>query len=44
MRQGSHANVPADDSERFLDRLVGLEQVIAPELVRQCLQETGRGG
>lgn len=43
MRQGSHADVPAGDSERFLDRLVGLEQVIAPELVRQCLYETGRG-
>ena len=43
MRQGSLSSLP-DESGRVLDRLAGLEQVIAPDVVRQCLSETGRQG
>jgi len=32
-----------DSAGRVLDRLAGLEQVIAPEIIRQCLDESGRG-
>jgi hypothetical protein len=32
-----------DSAGRMLDRLAGLEQVIAPEIIRQCLEESGRG-
>lgn len=32
-----------DCAGRVLDRLAGLEQVIAPEVIRQCLDESGRG-
>ena len=34
---------PTDTCGRVWDRLAGLEQVISPELVRQCLMETDRG-
>jgi hypothetical protein len=34
--------LPADESGRILDRLAGLEQVIAPELVRQSLLDASR--
>jgi len=40
MRQGCCV-FPADDSGRVLDRLAGLEQVIAPQLIQQALAETG---
>jgi len=35
---------PAEEAGRVLDRLAGLQQVIAPDIVRQCLHETGRAG
>ena len=35
-------SLPADESGRILDRLAGLEQVIAPESVRQSLLDAGR--
>jgi hypothetical protein len=44
MRQGRFSFLPAGESPRFLDRLAGLEQVITPDVVRQCLCETGRDG
>jgi hypothetical protein len=34
--------LPADEAGRVLDRLVGLEQVIRPELIQQALAATGR--
>ena len=43
MRQGSFRWMP-DESGRVLDRLAGLEQVIAPDVVRQCLSEAGLDG
>ena len=39
--QGRSTLAPGQDG-RILDRLAGLEKVIAPELVRQVLQATGR--
>ena len=41
MPQG-HCTLPADASDRILDRLVGLEKVIRPEELRQALMATGR--
>ncbi|MDP6554530.1 MAG: transposase domain-containing protein [Pirellulaceae bacterium] len=43
MRQGSFTSLP-DESGRVLDRLAGLEQVIAPDVARQCLSEAGCDG
>src|SRR5207249_2959033 len=34
--------LPADEEGRIMDRLAALEQVIAPEQVRQALHATGR--
>src|SRR4051812_8684485 len=34
--------LPADEADRILDRLAGLEQVIRPEALRQALTATGR--
>lgn len=41
MRQG-RCVLPPDASGRVLDRLAGLEQVIKPEDVKQCLRESGK--
>lgn len=41
MRQGSCV-LPTDAAGRVLDRLAGLEQIIAPAAVRQALADTGR--
>ena len=41
MRQGS-CSAAVGTAER-LDRLAGLQKVITPTVVRQCLEETGRG-
>src|SRR5512144_1073793 len=41
MPQG-HGTLPADDADRLLDRLAGLEQVIRPEDIQQALTATGR--
>lgn len=41
MGQGSLGSLPVE-SGQVLDRLVGLKQVIATDVVRQCLSETGR--
>jgi len=43
MRQGSLTSLP-DESGRVLDRLAGLEQVIASDVARQCLSEAGCDG
>lgn len=36
------ATLSPDEQGRVLDRLAGLEKMVAPELVRQALEETGR--
>lgn len=41
MRQGSC--LAAAGTAGKLDRLAGLQKVIAPTVIRQCLEETGRG-
>jgi hypothetical protein len=41
MRQGS-CLLPPDEAGRILDRIVGLEQAIAPEVVRQVLRSCAR--
>src|SRR5436305_10873966 len=41
MPQG-HCTLPADDADRILDRLAGLEHVIRPEDLQQALTATGR--
>ncbi|MFV1969312.1 MAG: IS4 family transposase [Pirellulaceae bacterium] len=41
MRQGSCV-LPPNEAGRVLDRIVGLEKVIAPEVIRQVLQACGR--
>jgi len=41
MPQGQ-CTLPADDADRILDRLAGLEQVIRPEDIQQALTATGR--
>src|SRR5512132_3889462 len=37
-----HCTLPADDADRILDRLAGLEHVIRPEDLQQALTATGR--
>lgn len=37
-----HCTLPADDADRILDRLAGLEHVIRPEDIQQALTATGR--
>jgi hypothetical protein len=41
MHQG-RCSFPVDEAGRILDRLVGLEQIIRPPLIRQALDATGR--
>jgi hypothetical protein len=40
--QPGQCTLPPDESGRILDRLAGLEQIIAPAAVRQALAATGR--
>jgi hypothetical protein len=42
MSQGTPRTFAVDDSGVVLDRLVGLHQFIAPDLVRQAVHDTGR--
>jgi hypothetical protein len=40
--QAGQCTLPPDSTDRILDRLTGLEQIIPPETVRQALAATGR--
>lgn len=42
MGEQGRSTLATDDDGRILDRLAGLEKVVAPELMRQVLEETGR--
>jgi hypothetical protein len=42
MDEQGRSTLATNDDGRILDRLAGLEKVIAPELMRQVLEETGR--
>lgn len=44
MRQGSSSLSPLGESARYLDRLAGLEKIITPAVVQQCLSESGLTG
>lgn len=44
MLEQGRSTLAADDSNRVLDRLAGLEKVISPEAVKQSLIATGRVG
>jgi len=42
MDEHGRSTLATDNDGRILDRLAGLEKIIAPELMRQVLEETGR--
>ena len=42
MREQGCSTLSPDASGRILDRLAGLEKIIAPEIVREVLRDTGR--